>query len=90
MTLKILDYKVFLEKDPNGGYVVTCPSFQGCYSQGETIEDALENIKEAIELCIEDLESSGERIPDPSHTVVGSVVIIHDTQNASNIRRRNS
>lgn len=50
------DYKVIIEPDETGGYVVTCPSLQGCYSQGETIEEALENIREAILLCIEDLE----------------------------------
>ncbi len=54
MSQKIYDYKVFLEKDPDGGYVVVCPSFQGCYSQCETIGEALDNIKEAIEICIED------------------------------------
>jgi len=69
--VRILDYEVFLEKDLGGGYVVTCPSFQGCYSQGETVEDALDNIKEAIELCIEDLESSGEGVPEPSRVTVG-------------------
>ena len=79
MTEKILSYKVILEKDPTSGYVVVCPFFQGCYSQGETVEEALENIKEVIELCIEDLESRGESIPDPKHTVVGSVVILHES-----------
>ena len=61
------DYKVIVEPDEPGGYVITCPSLQGCYSQGETIEEALENIKEAILLCIEDLEAEGEKIPDPSN-----------------------
>ncbi|MBU7023480.1 MAG: type II toxin-antitoxin system HicB family antitoxin [Theionarchaea archaeon] len=48
------DYKVIIEPDGLAGYVVTCPSLQGCYSQGETIEEALNNIREAILLCIED------------------------------------
>ena len=77
--MKVLDYKVILERDPTGGYVANCPSFQGCYSQGDTVEEALDNIKEATELCIEDLEDQGERIPEPSHTVVCSVIIIHDS-----------
>jgi predicted RNase H-like HicB family nuclease len=47
----------------------------GCYSQGETIEEALENIREAIALCLEDMESEGEKIPDPSRVLVGSVVV---------------
>ena len=55
--MKTYDFKVILEPDENGGYVVTCPSLPGCYSQGESIEEALENIKEAIALCLEDMES---------------------------------
>nr|MDO8083912.1 type II toxin-antitoxin system HicB family antitoxin [Candidatus Sigynarchaeum springense] len=56
MSRKVYCNKVFLEKNPDGGYVVVCPSFQGYYSEGDTIEEALDNIKEAIELCIDDLE----------------------------------
>jgi predicted RNase H-like HicB family nuclease len=51
--MRVLDFKVFLEPDEDGGYVVVCPSLQGCYSQGETVDEALANIKEAIELCLE-------------------------------------
>ena len=47
-------FPVILEEDEAGGYVVVNPSLEGCYSQGETIEEALENIKEATELCLED------------------------------------
>ena len=36
-----MDFKVVLEPDPAGGYVVCCPSLPGCYSQGDTIDDAL-------------------------------------------------
>ncbi len=58
MSQKIYDYKVFLEKDRDGWYIVVGPSFQGCYSQGETIGEALDNIREAIEICMEDQEGS--------------------------------
>lgn len=52
--MRILDFKVILEPDQsNGGFVVTCPSLQGCYSQGETVAEAMANIKEAIELCLD-------------------------------------
>ncbi len=48
--------KVVIEEDEEvGGYVVSCPSLQGCFSQGDTIEEALENIKEAIQACLESL-----------------------------------
>lgn len=48
-------FPVILEEDDTGGYVVINPAFDGCYSQGETIEEALENIKEATELCLEEI-----------------------------------
>lgn len=52
--MKTPNFKVILEPDETGGYVVSCPSLPGCYSQDDTIEEALENIKEAIALCLED------------------------------------
>jgi antitoxin HicB len=73
--VKTYDFKVILEPDESGGYVISCPSLPGCYSQGETLEQALENIKEAIALCLEDMESQGEAIPDSSKVLVGSVVV---------------
>lgn len=51
-----MHFKVVLEKDEEvGGYIVSCPSLPGCFSQGNTIEEALENIKEAIQACLESL-----------------------------------
>jgi predicted RNase H-like HicB family nuclease len=48
--------KVVIEEDEEvGGYVVSCPSLPGCFSQGDTIDEALENIKEAIQACLESL-----------------------------------
>jgi antitoxin HicB len=73
--MKAFDFKVLLEPDEDGGYVVVCPSLPGCYSQGETIEQALANIREAIELCLEDMQEHGEPVPDPSNVLIGSVVV---------------
>ena len=50
---------VVVEKDADG-YFVFCPELQGCYSQGDTYEEALETIKDAIKLHIEDRLESGE------------------------------
>jgi predicted RNase H-like HicB family nuclease len=52
---QIYDFKVLLEPDETGGYVVSCPALPGCYSQDDTVEDAIMSIKEAIELCLEDM-----------------------------------
>jgi len=51
-----MHFKVVLEEDEEvGGYIVSCPSLPGCLSQGETVDEALENIKEAIQACLESL-----------------------------------
>jgi predicted RNase H-like HicB family nuclease len=73
--MRVYDFKVLLEPDETGGYVVSCPALPGCYSQGETVADALSNIKEAIELTLEDMRERGEQIPDPGGALIGSVVI---------------
>lgn len=47
-----MNYPVIVHADNvSGGYWVECPTFQGCYSQGKTIDESLKNIKEAISLC---------------------------------------
>lgn len=44
---------ILVEKDEKGFYVVECPVFEGCYTQGKTLDEALENIKEVIDLVLE-------------------------------------
>ncbi len=51
-----MKFKVILEPQPEGGYVAYVPALPGCFSQGETKEETLKNIKEAIELYLEVLE----------------------------------
>jgi len=76
MHLKVYDFKIMLEPDEeSGGYVVTCPSLPGCYSQGDTVDEAMTNIKEAILLCLEDMESQNQKIHDSSKTLVADVVV---------------
>ncbi len=48
---------LFTEKDEDGFYVVECPVFEGCYSQGKTLDEALKNIREVIELILEEREN---------------------------------
>ncbi len=55
-------FSVIVEKD-KAGYFAFCPELQGCYTQGDTYEDVLENIRDAIRLHIEDRIESGEEIP---------------------------
>lgn len=46
-------FSVVLDRDEDGAYVVECPSLPGCFSQGESEAEALENITEAIQGCLE-------------------------------------
>ncbi len=55
-----MDFWVILHQAEEGGYWVEVPALPGCYSQGETIEEALEGIREAIVLHLEALEE-GDR-----------------------------
>ena len=57
-----MKFKIVLEKDEDGGFVATVPSLPGCVSQGETEEEALTNIKEAISLHMESLAADGQPI----------------------------
>ncbi|OGU14247.1 MAG: hypothetical protein A2X61_16665 [Ignavibacteria bacterium GWB2_35_12] len=48
-----MKFSITLERDEDGIWVAECPSIPGCVSQGKTKEEATENIREAIELCLE-------------------------------------
>lgn len=45
---------ILIEEDEDGVFVLECPLFEGCYSQGETKEEAMGNIKEVIDMCLEE------------------------------------
>jgi len=71
-----MHFKVVLEEDEEvGGYIVSCPSLPGCFSQGDTADEALENIKEAIQACLESLaeDEIQSYITKPSSRVVDVV-----------------
>ena len=56
-------FTVVVEKDEDGLYVASVPLLQGCYTQGKTYEEAIENIKDAIRLHIDARKELGEMIP---------------------------
>jgi len=57
-----MNFKVVLVQDEDGGYIVSCHAIPGCHSQGDNMEDALENIKEAIVGCLESLAEERTRL----------------------------
>ncbi len=60
--MKRYQLSVVVEKDADG-YFALCPELQGCYTQGDSYEEAVENIRDAIRLHIEDMIEAGEAIP---------------------------
>ena len=67
--MDVLSYRILLRKEPEGGYTVIVPSLPGCITYGDTIEQAIEMAKEAIELYIESLKENGEEIPTEEGTL---------------------
>ncbi len=65
-------FKVVISEGEDGWFVVECPSVPGCVSQGRTIEEALENIKDAIKGCLEVL---GERFEKRNNERIMEVVL---------------
>lgn len=67
-------FSVVVEKDKEG-YFAFCPELQGCYTQGDTYEETLENIKDAIRLHVEDRIEEGEEITQPESVSLTSMEV---------------
>lgn len=60
--MELHHFTVILEKEEDGGYHAFCPTLKGCHSQGDTLEEVMANIKEAIELYLESLREEGDQL----------------------------
>ena len=67
--MRVLNYKILLRKESEGGYTVLVPTLPGCVTYGKTIEIAIAMAKEAIELYLESLKDNGEDIPTEEDTL---------------------
>lgn len=65
-----MEYSVVLHEAEEGGFWVEVPALPGCYSQGESRDEALEHVREAIELFLEGLQEDGASIPRDEDVVV--------------------
>jgi predicted RNase H-like HicB family nuclease len=75
--MRKLNLPIVIEKDSDG-YFAFCPQLQGCYTQGDTYEEALANIKDAIQLHLEDRAASGESLPTTEFVSVGTLEIVYE------------
>ena len=60
----VYDFEVVLEPEKEGGYHIYAPAIKGCHSYGQTREEALENIADAIQGCLAALKKHGHKIPE--------------------------
>ena len=72
--MKQYDLPIIIEQDKDG-YFANCPELQGCYAQGDTYEEAMDNIKDAIKLHLEDRLSEKEDLPEPKSISLSTVHI---------------
>ena len=65
---KTYNLRIMLRKEPEGGYTAFVPSLPGCVTYGDTIDEAREMVKEAVELYIESLIAHNEPVPSDEET----------------------
>jgi len=65
---------IIIEKD-HDGYYASCPSLQGCYTQGDTYDEALNNIRDSISLHLQDRLDRGEVISVPEFITVATLEV---------------
>jgi antitoxin HicB len=70
-----MKYRIIIEQDEDGVFVVECPSLPGCISQGKTRREAIENIQDAIRGYLESLNKHDEPIPPPIDEEIVEVAI---------------
>jgi predicted RNase H-like HicB family nuclease len=62
-------FQVVIEQDEDGVFVAEVPGIQACYAQGDTFEEAMTNIKDVLEMCLEEMKSRGEQVPAQSEII---------------------
>jgi len=72
--MKNYRFSVVIERDEEA-YFAFCPELQGCYTQGETYEEVLENVRDAIRLHVEDRLEMGEEIPQDESVSLTSLEV---------------
>jgi len=73
--MKQRTYRILLTPEDEGGFSVSVPALPGCFTQGETIDEAIEMAKEAISLYVESLEEDGELVPDDNKNLEYSLTL---------------
>lgn len=75
ISTQVLEYTVTVHRAEEGGFWAEVPALAGCFTQGETIEETLENAKDAIQSHLEALRSEGSAIPSDQDVFIGRVAV---------------
>lgn len=78
-----IQYPILLRREPEGGFTVTVPALPGCVTWGDTLDEAIGNAKEAIELYLESLTAHGEEIPSERNVLEYLLTISENEQIAT-------
>jgi len=70
-----MGYTVIIHKAEEGGYWAEVPALPGCFSQGETVEEVLKNVREAIEAHLQALREEGREIPGEGEVLLARVEV---------------
>jgi predicted RNase H-like HicB family nuclease len=68
---KSMHLQVVIELDEDGKYVAWCPALQGCYTQGDTFEEAMTNIRDVMAMCLDELREENKTLEQPFPEVIG-------------------
>ena len=71
LNLKKYSLQVVIEQDEDGIFIAECPALHACYAQGDTYEEAIENVKDVIAMCIEELKEEKKKINLKYPEVIG-------------------
>ena len=63
--------QVVIEQDEDETYIADCPALKGCYAQGDTFEEAMKNIKDVIQMCLEELKEEKKKVDLKYPEVIG-------------------
>lgn len=63
------DFQIIIEQDEAGLFVAECPALKACYAQGETYEEVMVNIKDVMDLCLQEFKANGQPVPRQSEII---------------------
>ncbi len=71
-----MEYTVIMHPAEEGGYWAEIPALSGCYSQGETLEEVMENVKAAVESHVDALKQDNQVVPIERGIMIGRVEVL--------------